>query len=413
MIDPVVHRPEILRLVARLREAARGPARPHTLIIGARGSGKTTVVASAVQAALGSPRTSRRLTVVWVGQDAVALMAYADLLLLILRRLTGGSDPRHAALRRERDHVGLETAIVAALDGRVLVLVLENLHHLFGAFGRTGAGALRGFVESSGSVLVVATSPRVFRDVTSRDEPWFGNFVTERLDGLSASTGAAVLVSAARDRGGDDVVAFVDSEPGRARIAALAHLAGGSIRFWSLLGTYADASSLDDLAPAVRLVLDRLGGYLTGRIAALPADQQTLVAELARGPGAQSVQELADSAGQDPKVTGTTLRRLTDAHLVTATKVPGTDQRTTWYDIREPLLRLHIQWSDLDSVARVGPASPDPPAVPDLLPLLRRWYADSSLHPPASPLEELVVAARGDRAAYAHLPADLRALVDG
>lgn len=404
-----LHADVAARIAARIRDAATGPARAHTLVVGARGSGKTHVVDSAVGGTLGGSRLRRRVAVAWIGEDTVALSSYADLLLLIQRRL-GGLDPRSATLRRDRNHVGLERRIEQSLGDRVLVLVLENLHHVFGAIGRSGAGALRGWVESSGRVLVIATTPRVFRDVTARDEPWFGNFATERLRTLTDEDGRALLLAAAHARRDTRLASFVESPTGLARVRALRHLLGDSVRAWAVVADRVDVAMLDDFAGAVRVIRDSLTAYFTVRLRALPADQQALVTELALGSGAQSVGELADHTGQDAKVTGTTLRRLTDAHLVTAAKVPGTDQRTTWYHLREPLLRLHLQWEALDSAARGGVRGGAPP-VPDVLCVLRETYAAHPLDPAASSLAAQVLAAMGgDISAYAHLPGDLRAI---
>lgn len=426
MTAPIVHAAEISRLVARIREAARGPARPHTLVVGPRGIGKTFLVDSAVHEVLARPRISRGLVVAWIGQDAIAINSYADLLLAVHARLVDayparaiGPDPANeptpVALRGQRDHTGLERLITAELGARVLILVVEDLHRVFAATGRTGAGALRGWVETSGRILVLATTPRVFRDVTSRDEPWFGNFATERLDPLTFDQARHLTSAAALERGNRRLAAYAMTGAATARVRALHHLLGDSIRAWNLVGEHASAAMLADLAPAVRLVHDHLAGYFTARLRALPADQQTLVHHLARDPGAASVTELAEHAGMDAKVTGTTIRRLTDAHLVTAAKVPGTDQRITWYHLREPLLRLHLQWEALDSLAHARPQHhpADPSPAPGILAVLRDWYADLPLDPTASPLAAQLCAARaGEAAAYAHLPGDLRALVD-
>jgi DNA-binding MarR family transcriptional regulator len=78
---------------------------------------------------------------------------------------------------------------------------------------------------------------------------------------------------------------------------------------------------------------------------ALPAGEQRLIVELARGSGARSVSDLAGAVGVSNQSASTALGRLAAEHWVTSSKADG-DRRTSWYDLTDALLRRYLQYRD-------------------------------------------------------------------
>lgn len=343
--DVTVGRVELLaRLVQRLRDVAATGARPHTLVVGPRGSGKTHLLGVVLHRARLDPAVDHRLAVAWIPEDALSIGSYDDLLVELARALDSATGDRARALRHDRDARGLERLLLEVADGRVLVLVLENLDRIFAAIGPVGQAALRGFVETASSVVLLASTPLLFSGVSSRHRPWYGSFDAEHLGDLTLAEGTELLRRAAREAGDDVLASYVVSSPGQARLRAVEHLAGGSPRLWHILSGCMSVETLDELAPAVEAMLDELAPYYQQRLWELPASEQKLVVELGRQPGAQTVSALADAIGMDNRGAATALGRLAEAGWVRGTKRPGTDRRSTWYELREPLLRHHLQY---------------------------------------------------------------------
>ncbi len=284
-----------------------------------------------------------RLAVAKIAEDAVGVASYGDLLLELLRSLSPGA-PLLAEPRARRDPLAVERAIEEELGDRALVAVIENLDRLFAAMGTPGQQQFRAWVETSRSVVLLTSSPLLFQAVGSRDEPWFGSFAVEHLDDLDLAQGRRLLRQLAESRGDTALTSLLDSEKGEARLAALHALSGGSPRVWVILGDCASVTGLDELVPTVEKLLEDLVPYYQQRLWELPANEQRLVTELGRGPEMATVKELALSTGLNETTAGKTLNRLAEARWVRAEKRPGTDQRTTWYRLREPMLYHHFQY---------------------------------------------------------------------
>ena len=336
----------IARLVTRLRSVAVTDARPHTLLVGSRGSGKTHLLSVALHRARRDPDTHSRLAVAWIPEDALSIGSYLDLLVELTRAIDATADDQARLLRQRNDAAGLERLLLAIANGRAVVLVLENLDRIFASIGGTGQSALRGFVETAGSVVLFASTPLLFAGIASRDNPWYGSFDIEHLTDLGLAEGTELLRRAAQDAGDADLAAFVTSPAGQARLRAVEQLAGGSPRLWHVLSGCITVASLDELIPAVESLLDKLAPYYQQRLWELPANEQKLVVELGRHAGATTVGRIAAAVGMSERAAATSLGRLAEARWVKRAKWPGTDQRVTWYELREPLLRHHLQFRD-------------------------------------------------------------------
>lgn len=339
-----VGRPDLLAtLTDRIRSSARDGSRPHTLLVGPRGVGKTHILRVALHRALSDASTARTLLPVVVAEDSLAIASYTDLLVEIARAISPDLADAARALRRARDPVGIEADVVQAAAGRTILLVIENLDRVFDGIGTAGQGSLRAWVETSTAIVVFATTPALFIEVSSREYPWYGSFMVEMIPDLSVDDAATLLNRAALRRADTDLVAFLESSVGRDRIASMHRLVGGAPRTWHLLSDCADAPSLDALTPAVNALLDRLTPYYQQRLWQLPAGEQRLVVELARSPGPRTVSDLADAVGVSNQSASTALGRLAAERWVTSSKTDE-DRRTSWYDLTEPLLRTYLQY---------------------------------------------------------------------
>ena len=332
-------------LCGRITSSARDGSRPHTLLVAPRGAGKTHTMRVAVHRALSDASTAKSVLPVLIAEDSLAIGSYPDLLVEMARAIGPGVTDEARALRRARDPVGIEAAVQQAAAGRMILLAIENLDRVFDAIGVTGQGSLRAWVETSTAVLVFGTSPALFPGVSSREFPWYGSFIIEALPELSAEDAAMLLRGAARRRGDAELDAFLSSAIGRGRVAEVHRVIGGTPRRWHLLAECVDAAALDAVTPAVETLLDRLAPQYQQLLWQLPAGEQRMIVELARGSGPQSVSDLAEAVGVSNQSASTALGRLAAERWVTSAKADG-DRRTSWYDLTDSLLRSYLQYRD-------------------------------------------------------------------
>ncbi|WP_319017964.1 hypothetical protein [Mycolicibacterium baixiangningiae] len=333
-------------LVNRIRGAVRDGSRPHTLLIAPRGGGKTHTLHVAVHRSLADHEIARQVLPALIPEDALAIGSYADLLVEIARTVDDRLGDTARALRRHKDTVGIEEAILAAAAGRMILLAVENLDRVFDALGESGQGSLRAWVETSTAITIFGTAPMLFSGVSSRSYPWYGSFMVESLPEFTVAEGAVMLSRAARRRGDTELAAFIESPKGLERLQVIHRLAGGSPRLWHILSDCVDPQSLDALVPAVEALLDRLAPYYQQRLWQLPPGEQRLVVELARSWEPRIVSDLAAAVGISNQSAATALGRLTSSRWVTAAKARTGDQRASWYDLTEPLLRYQLQFRE-------------------------------------------------------------------
>lgn len=404
--DRTVGREETLRiLVDRLVSAATSGNRAHSILVGPRGSGKTHVLNVAIHRAQQRPEVRQRLRFVRFDEDAVGITRYSDILQEVLSALS----PSRSGSRRAALPFNPEEAIAEALGDQVLVLVIENLDRIFSVFGEGGQQDFRSWVENSRQVMVLATTPLLFPGISDRALPWWGNFGISHLEELNVEQGRELLIRLARDAGDTALADFLATDKGEARLRAINALAGGSPRIWMILSECLTVELLDELVPAVEALLEGLVPYYQQLLWDLSPVEQRLIRELADGPQqAATVAELAKAAGVEQRVAASTLGRLADIRWVRAEKVPELDKRSTWYRLREPMLRHHFHYR----------SAADQP-LPLIVEILRAWYdpeerrAQLARAKPGSVLERFAAASlcgQSSRFSVAYLDRDLKAL---
>ncbi len=381
---------EIERLVRAIRTAATTDNRPHQLIVGPRGSGKSHLLIVALHEALADGQIADAVAVAMLPEDAVEIAGYDDLLVSVVDRTPGGSDERRDEARDARvrhDTAGIERMILELLGDRVLVLVIENLDRVFRDLGEQGQARLRNLTETSGKLLLLASTPLLFEAVSDHARPWYGSFDVEHLRELDAEEGRTLLHRVAVAAGDDELAASLDTPTGLARVKAVKHLAGGSPRMWTVLAGCITVDLLDELVPLVEALFDELAPYYQQRLWELAGSERKLVYELCRAPGS-TVKDLAHATGLSQRAAATSLGRLHDASWVRREKRAGTDQRATWYSLREPLLRHHVEYRETGCQQ-----------LPAIVEFLRVWFesqelvAQLAVVSPTSPAERYVVAA--------------------
>jgi hypothetical protein len=145
------------------------------------------------------------------------------------------------------------------------------------------------------------------------------------------------------------VARYVATAEGRDRLATVQQLAGGSPRIWTMFADLVTVCRLEQLTPAIEDLLEGLVPAFQQRLWELAPSEQKLVLALASPELANApVRVVAERAGLEVGTAGVTLRRLEESGWVRGQKMPGTDQRSTWYELREPLLRHYLQYRQGD-----------------------------------------------------------------
>ncbi len=347
LLEPLTVGEDRLRLlddiVDRATRAQESQNRTHTLIIGPRGAGKTHLVT------LAHHRIGRstNLTRSWLHEEGwMTLLGFNDFLIEIL----AASDDEVLQTAATGSKALRVDALGAYVDahGPVVVFV-ENFDQVLTALDNKGQQRLRQLMENSRSLLFVATTTELSRDLSKQNSPFYGYFTTHTLKKFELGE-AREMLERLGDLSDDLNLEELDDSVIDARLAAIAHLAGGQPRMWSMFGQTVSASELEELVPAFVELIDNVTPYYQQQLERRSTLQRRIISLLARADHPMNVKEVADELDLEQKATAAALSDLRDARWVEHSKSPfatGLDKRLRYHELSEPLVRAMLQSKDV------------------------------------------------------------------
>ena len=342
----VVRKPVLESLMKRVGDLGNTPSPHHTLLVGPRGAGKTHLISLVFHRAkqLADARKNARLRIAWLPEDPWTIVSYARLLAAILERVAPDTGVKSA------DEAELDARLrsTSRKDGPVLVL-MENVDQILDALGEVGQQKLRNLLQTESGVLIIGSTTRLDRSLSSHAAPFFGFFDTIRLEPFSPEEAREMLTALAREAGNAELAERLSSSGALARIHTIAHLAGGQPRLWALLGSALTVEELRDLAALLLSRFDDLTPYYQEQLARLSPLQRLVVAELAAADRPLPVKDIAERVGSDQRSVAKAVGDLAERGWLKPVSTIFTellDRRRTYYDLAEPLARLAFQIKD-------------------------------------------------------------------
>lgn len=339
----VVRQPVLESLMKRVGDLGATPSPHHTLLVGPRGAGKTHLISLVYHRAkqLADARKNARLRIAWLPEDPWTIVSYARLLAAILERVAPDTGVKSA------DEAELDARLrsTSRKDGPVLVL-MENVDQILDALGEVGQQKLRNLLQTESGVLIIGSTTRLDRSLSSHAAPFFGFFDTIRLEPFSPEEAREMLAALAREADNAELAERLSSSGALARIHTIAHLAGGQPRLWALLGSALTVEELRDLAALLLSRFDDLTPYYQEQLARLSPLQRLVVAELAAADRPLPVKDIAERVGSDQRSVAKAVGDLAERGWLKPVSTIFTellDRRRTYYDLAEPLARLAFQ----------------------------------------------------------------------
>jgi tetratricopeptide (TPR) repeat protein len=337
-IRQFIIRHELLRAVLDDLEADYAPINPHSIVIGARGFGKSSLLRRVTAEINTRPELRARWFPVVFPEEPYEVGNLGELWLEalgVVARSTGD-----AAITRLRDelHQDLDADRVgriardalrrfAEVRGVRLVLVIENLDMLLtDNLSEAEAWALRGALQTEPCFYLLASAVRRFEGLTEHDKPFYDSLRRLELPPLNAEE---------IDQLWGDVSGRA---PGLNRAKALRVLTGGNPRMVRLLAQLAQGHRLRDILSDLSGLIDRHTDYFKGNIEALSGQQRRVflaVANLWRPAAAAAI---AAEARLDNNVTSVALQRLERQGRL---EVVGKKGKNRLYQISERLYNIY------------------------------------------------------------------------
>ncbi len=329
-------------LVEVLRECT-GHSNAHQIVIGPRGSGKTSLLLRVAAEARRDKVLLTRYFPVAFAEESYEVGTAGEFWLEGLTNLASQAprgDDAHdldrtvEELRAIRDDQILSDRCLGALldfadrEGKRLVLLVENLNMLFGDMADPDAGwRLRKVLQTEPRIIVFASATSRFDEIDNPDRALYDLFRVRTLRPLDTNQ-CAVLWETVSGR-----------PPAPAAVRSLEILTGGSPRLVSIVASFGAGLSFRDLMAHLLDLVDDHTEYFKGHLESLPPQERRVYLALAALWRPATTREIAGQARLATSTCSAQLARLDGRGVV---RVAGGSARRKQYYLTERLYNIYL-----------------------------------------------------------------------
>ena len=361
---------EFASMLEALRESS-GKANTHQIVIGPRGSGKTSLLLRVAAEIRRVADLSARFFPIVFAEESYEVSTAGEFWLECLFRLADqaprgedGPDLHRTfeELRQIQDDRTLGDRCLGVLqdfsdrEGRRLVVIVENLNMMCRDIVDDDAGwRMRQTLQTDPRFLLLASATSRFDEIDKRDSAFYDLFRVLTLRPLD-SDDCAVLWR---------TVSGQDNAP--QTIQGLRILTGGSPRLLTIVARFGGELSFRELMADLLDLVDDHTEYFKSHLESLAAQERRVYLALADLWKPATTREIAERARLNTSKCSAHLARLTDRGAV---EVTGGSARRKFYYLSERLYNIYY----LIRRAR-GPA----PMVEALIRFVEGWYSPDEL----------------------------------
>ena len=350
-----VGRHDIMKdVLSRVTISTRSSQKHYILLVGPRGSGKTHLLVLAyhrLMAAFDADDSTDRVAIALLKEEEWGVASYLDLVVRILKALAQQTPELNAEIdaiydKFSKDPDDAEALAVKLLrqhsDGKILLLLCENLMDLFHGLGDEGQKRWRAAIQEDGNWAIVATTPQLFAALQLQDNPFYGFFTIRALENIDLEAGIDLLAKKAVHEDKTELANFLRTPIGRARARAVHHLAAGNHRAYVVLFDFLDKESLEDLIDPFMHMIDDLTPYYQDRMRQLPPAQRKIMEFLALEGTPATVKDVSSACLMSQQTAAKQIGELASAGFVSRNR----SGRNTFCELSEPLMRICIEVKD-------------------------------------------------------------------
>jgi len=337
LIRLFVVRQQCLDFILRTIDENNGPSNQHVLVVGPRGSGKTTLVRRVASELRTNLKYSGWFPVIFA-EESYEVSTPGEFWLEALLRLADQTKSErwckaYQEIKLETDDVRVrDRALVQLLEfaterGRRILLIVENLNMLLGdQLKGHDAWDLRHTLVNEPRIMMLGTAITRFSEISNSGKAWFELFAVHTLDPLSP-TECSVLWNAITGK---------DLPPAQLRPVQI--LTGGNPRLVRILAEFADKGSFRDLMNDLIHLIDEHTEYFKSQLDTLPANERKAFVSLLDLWDPVTAREVARNARMPVSTASAYLNRLITRGAVSLVESSG---RKKLYQSTERLYNIY------------------------------------------------------------------------
>lgn len=317
----------------------------HYLIVGQRGSGKTTMLYRLKYAIEDNTELKKKLIPINLGEELYQINQLVDLWEAIGEAL---QDSNSFGGLQDRLHHAIETAqqpeskcfeiLQKALDaaGKKIVLFVDNFGELIKKIGDLDTKRFREVLMNHPQIRLIGGTAVALDTVLDYQQPFFEFFKIVELKGLTTEETQTLLLKLADLHESRELIERIISEKPE-RVEIFRRLSGGVIRTMVLLFKVFTENESGGPVKDLQMILDSLTPLYKHRMDDLPAQQQKIIDAVARNWDAVSVKEIARITRIPSKVVSAQLLQLEKNQIV---EKVTTESKNNLYHIKERFFNI-------------------------------------------------------------------------
>ena len=365
-----VRLPEFEMLVQTIRESTDS-SNPHQLVVGPRGTGKTTLLLRVAVEVKRDPELRKAWIPVVFPEESYEVATCGEFWMQCLTHLAnqipqdgGGIDLGRALaeVRAERDDQRLAARCLAAVldfaiqEDKRLLLIVENLNMLFDDINDPDVGwQLRHALQNERRILVLASATSRFDEIERYGRAMYDLFNVQELQRLDTDACAALWKEASH------------RDPDKGVIRSLEILTGGNPRLLAIVARFGAMLSFRELMDNLLTLVDDHTEYFKSHLDALGVQERRVYLALARLWRPATAREVSEHARLPTNNCSALLGRLVDRGAVL---IAGGRPRRKQYYLAERMYNIYY-------LLRIGRGSDR--LVEALVRFMRSFYSPSEL----------------------------------
>jgi len=306
----VVRHKDLQLIVDIVKQNTNASANRHVLIVGPRGSGKTTLVRRLVAEIRTDPQLAQSWYPIVLGEESYTITNAGEFWLECLFHLaeqTGRPDleEQHRELIAEKDEVRLRERALGLLrsfaihEHKRLAVVVENLNMIFDEqMSADEAWTIRHALQNTNELMLIATATKKFEQIQKVDRALYEQFKVHELRPLTLTDISSLWAR------------FTTTRIRSAKARPIQILTGGSPRLVTILAEFAADHSFQNLLVRLTTLIDQYTDYFKSQLDSLaPAERKVFVSVLEKW-DPSTTREIADEARVPVNIASANLNRL-------------------------------------------------------------------------------------------------------